>query len=105
MTGNPKYRRLVVFGRRQGHRLRPQRQALMRDLLPQIGIDLTPDGDPIQPRDLFADGTKEVWLEIGFGAGEHLAWQAARRPEDEAQRPVEDAVSQRCFRPPQSDRQ
>ena len=81
MTGNPKYRRLVVFGRRQGHRLRPQRQALMRDLLPQIGIDLTPDGDPIQPRDLFADGTKEVWLEIGFGAGEHLAWQAARRPD------------------------
>ena len=24
---------------------------------------------------------KEIWLEIGFGAGEHLAWQAAEHPE------------------------
>ena len=85
MTGNPGKRRpiarQVVFGRRQGHKLRPKRQALMRDLLPQIGIDLAPDDGPIEPRTLFAEGTKEVWLEIGFGAGEHLAWQAARRPD------------------------
>ena len=26
-------------------------------------------------------GAEEVWLEIGFGGGEHLALQAARRPE------------------------
>ncbi|MBT3629421.1 MAG: hypothetical protein HN527_15095, partial [Rhodospirillaceae bacterium] len=71
MTGNPEFGRQVVFGRRQGHKLRPQRQALMRDLLPQIGIDLENAADTIEPRALFAPGTKEVWLEIGFGAGEH----------------------------------
>ena len=81
MTGNPEFGRQVVFGRRQGHKLRPQRQALMRDLLPQIGIDLENAADTIEPRALFAPGTKEVWLEIGFGAGEHLAWQAARPPD------------------------
>lgn len=81
MTGNPEFGRQVVFGRRQGHKLRPQRQALMRDLLPQIGIDLETAANVIEPRALFAPGTKEVWLEIGFGAGEHLAWQAARNPD------------------------
>lgn len=93
--------RQVVFGRRQGHKLKPQRQALMRDLLPQIEIDLgdqerpeasatLPEPTPfsestpyeaIDPRSLFAKGTKEIWLEIGFGAGEHLAWHAARHPD------------------------
>ena len=24
---------------------------------------------------------REVWLEIGFGGGEHLAWQAAHHPD------------------------
>jgi len=87
--------RQVVFGRRQGHKLRPQRQALVRDLLPQIEINLGSQGrsegsatppepkpyEAIDPRSLFAKGTKEIWLEIGFGAGEHLAWQAARHPD------------------------
>jgi tRNA (guanine-N7-)-methyltransferase len=81
MAGDPDIRRRVVFGRRRGHKLRPLRRALMRDLLPQIEIDLGPEGAPIAPRSLFSGGTKEVWLEIGFGAGEHLAWQAARRPD------------------------
>lgn len=75
------HRQRVVFGRRRGHKLRPQRQALMRDLLPEIEVELTPGTGLIEPRALFADGSKEIWLEIGFGAGEHLAWQAARRPD------------------------
>ena len=29
---------------------------------------------------LFPDGTRDVWLEIGFGGGEHAAWQAAHHP-------------------------
>ena len=33
-------RRSLVFGRRQGHKLRPKRQALVRKLLPEIKIDL-----------------------------------------------------------------
>jgi tRNA (guanine-N7-)-methyltransferase len=29
------------------------------------------------PRQLFDGDVEDVWLEIGFGGGEHLAWQAA----------------------------
>jgi tRNA (guanine-N7-)-methyltransferase len=48
----------------------------MASLLPTLA---TPDG-PFDPRSL-APGAVEVWLEIGFGGGEHLAAQAARAPE------------------------
>jgi tRNA (guanine-N7-)-methyltransferase len=50
---------------------------LLQTLLPTIALD------PTQPIDLLAlkpDAT-EVWLEIGFGGGEHLATQAERRPD------------------------
>jgi tRNA (guanine-N7-)-methyltransferase len=29
---------------------------------------------------IFSEPVKEVWLEIGFGAGEHLIWQAVENP-------------------------
>jgi tRNA (guanine-N7-)-methyltransferase len=45
-------------------------------VLPRIAV---PDG-PLDPRTLFPSA-REVWLEIGFGAGEHLAHQAARNPD------------------------
>ncbi len=48
----------------------------MASLLPALA---TPDG-PFDPRAL-APGAGEVWLEIGFGGGEHLAAQAARAPD------------------------
>ncbi len=35
----------------------------------------------LDPAALFAQPPQAVWLEIGFGAGEHLAEQAARHPE------------------------
>jgi len=65
-----------VYGRRRGKRLREHHSDLMETLLPRISVPL--DGDaPLDPAVLFAPGTKEVWLEIGFGGGEHLAFQAA----------------------------
>ena len=45
-------------------------------MLPALRL---PDG-PLDPALLFAIDIEDLWLEIGFGAGEHLAWQAARRP-------------------------
>ena len=39
--------------------------------------------DEVLPRLLFdpaAPGPSPCWLEIGFGAGEHIAWQAAQNP-------------------------
>ena len=33
------------------------------------------------PREYFGGRVAEVWLEIGFGGGEHLAWQAQTHPD------------------------
>lgn len=69
-----------TFGRRKGHRLSPRKQRLFDDLLPRLRPDLTlPPPDPLA--DLFAAPVSEVWLEVGFGAGEHLLWQARENPQ------------------------
>ncbi len=66
----------TLHGRRHGRRLRPSRQRRLTTLLPQLRIDpgSIPEGDP---RRLFDPAPVHVWLEIGFGAGEHLAALAA----------------------------
>ena len=68
-----------LYGRRMGHRLSPRRRKLVETLLPKIRVDLS-SGPPQDLADLFSEPVEQVWLEIGFGAGEHLAWQAARNP-------------------------
>ncbi|MAY66401.1 MAG: tRNA (guanosine(46)-N7)-methyltransferase TrmB [Rhodospirillaceae bacterium] len=67
------------YGRRRGKRLRPGRRALLENLLPTLRV---PPGDgPLDPAALF-DGKKAAyWMEIGFGAGEHMADQAAAHPD------------------------
>ncbi|MGB0575215.1 MAG: tRNA (guanosine(46)-N7)-methyltransferase TrmB [Alphaproteobacteria bacterium] len=60
--------------------MRPARQQLVDNLLPTIEIvDPTEDGS-FDPSGLFAENTQEIWLEIGFGSGEHLAQQAIDNP-------------------------
>ena len=59
--------------------MRPGQQRLKEELLPRLKIDL-PSAGPLDPRALFAKPVDGVWLEIGFGAGEHLAEQAERYP-------------------------
>jgi tRNA (guanine-N7-)-methyltransferase len=71
----------TFHGRRRGRRLRPQRAALTETLLPRLTVSLPPGAAPFDPRTLFDTPVREVWLEIGFGGGEHLAWQAAHNPE------------------------
>jgi tRNA (guanine-N7-)-methyltransferase len=66
-----------LYGRRQGHPLRAGPQALVDDLLPRISVP--PDG-PIDAMRLFGRDCPLV-LEVGFGKGEQLAFQAARAPE------------------------
>ncbi len=69
------------YGRRYGKKLRPGRQKLVDTLLPELRI--APDADRLAANlhDLFPANCQDVWLEIGFGAGEHLAAQAANRPD------------------------
>lgn len=63
-----------VYGRRQGKPLREASQARLDEMLPRLQIMLA---DKIDPAEWFEG---DVWLEIGFGKGEHLAWQAKENP-------------------------
>lgn len=66
------------YGRRAGHRLHSGQAALVKSLLPELRLDPSrPIGD--LPT-LFSRDVRDIWLEIGFGAGEHLLWQAAENP-------------------------
>ncbi|HIJ62797.1 MAG TPA: tRNA (guanosine(46)-N7)-methyltransferase TrmB [Rhodospirillaceae bacterium] len=69
------------FGRRRGKRLRVAGRDRFARILPALAIAPPPPGSRIDPASLFPRRPGEVWLEIGFGGGEHLAWQAARHPE------------------------
>lgn len=64
------------YGRIKSRPIKPRQAALVETLLPQ----LRPPEGPFDPRTL-TDGTREAWLEIGFGGGEHMASQAARAPD------------------------
>jgi tRNA (guanine-N7-)-methyltransferase len=70
----------LIYGRRTGHRLRPGRRRLLDELLPKLQVSLPADG-PLDPARLFAHHPERLWLEIGFGGGEHLAAQAESHPE------------------------
>ncbi|HSR54932.1 MAG TPA: tRNA (guanine(46)-N(7))-methyltransferase TrmB, partial [Alphaproteobacteria bacterium] len=97
--GKTPVRRRTLYGRRKGRPLRPGRQRLVEELLPRIRLPLARGGEeepgdagpPIEPLSLFtgeppypggaAQPFGEVWLEVGFGAGEHLAAQAQAHPD------------------------
>lgn len=65
-----------LYGRAAGKPLSKRQQALVDELLPAIGVPASEPG-ALKFGELFPDA-REVWLEIGFGGGEHLAGQAAR---------------------------
>lgn len=68
-----------LYGRRKGRPLRIGHQRVMQDLLPQIEITVEENQDRFNASSLFGEDLyKEIWLEIGFGAGEHLSTQALR---------------------------
>jgi tRNA (guanine-N7-)-methyltransferase len=64
---------MKLYGRRRGRRLRETPQQLMDELLPEITILLPEEG-------LIKLPDSPVWLEIGFGGGEHLHGQALKNP-------------------------
>jgi tRNA (guanine-N7-)-methyltransferase len=70
-----------LYGRRRGRALRVGQRALFETLLPQLRLTLPESGPALDPRSLFDKTMREVWLEIGFGAGEHLAFHAAANPD------------------------
>ena len=87
MNDEAKQYKRILYGRRRGHKLRDGWQALVDQLLPHLAIDLpetdASDGLQLDQADLFtgmADGkSADMWLELGFGGGEHLAAKALSR--------------------------
>ena len=77
----PRQRQTALFGRKQGRPLRPGQRALLNQFLPALRIAEPSPGTILDPSSLFPRPVRETWLEIGFGAGEHLAWQADRHPD------------------------
>ncbi|MBQ8660713.1 MAG: tRNA (guanosine(46)-N7)-methyltransferase TrmB [Alphaproteobacteria bacterium] len=66
------------YGRRQGRRIRKAKTSLLDKFLPQIEIN---KNTVFKKEKLFGIPVSEVYLEIGFGNGEHLAGQALRHPD------------------------
>jgi tRNA (guanine-N7-)-methyltransferase len=69
-----------LYGRRRGRPIRPNRRALLRDQLPAVSVDLQQEYSGGELRRLFEADVADVWLEVGFGSGEHLLGQARRHP-------------------------
>ena len=67
-----------TYGRIRGRSLRPGRSLLLGELLPKVALDL---GDGRLDPGALRPEAREVWLELGFGAGEHMATQAQAHPD------------------------
>ncbi|MDM7255249.1 MAG: tRNA (guanine(46)-N(7))-methyltransferase TrmB [Paracoccus sp. (in: a-proteobacteria)] len=72
------------YGRRHGKTLRPSQKGYLRDLAhlrPKgITVEDNPDRAPVDSRAIFGDD-RPIWLEVGFGGGEHMVAMAARYPD------------------------
>jgi tRNA (guanine-N7-)-methyltransferase len=71
---------LRSFGRRRGRKLSARQASLLSSGLERLRVDLNqapPEGGLAS---MFSEPVEEIWLEIGFGAGEHLIWQADHSP-------------------------
>lgn len=72
------------YGRLKGKGLRPSQQAYLNEDLARLSPgpvdwEANPEREPIDLEALFPG--RDVWLEIGFGGGEHMVHQAAQNPD------------------------
>ena len=70
---------LRSFGRRIGRTPSPRQAQLWAETLPRLAINVR-QSVPVPLTDLFPQRVSGIWLEIGFGGGEHLVWQAEHNP-------------------------
>jgi tRNA (guanine-N7-)-methyltransferase len=71
--------RPTLYGRRKGKKLRTHHSLLVEELLPQMTV--APSALASSPRGVFDRPLDDLWLEVGFGGGEHLAHDAGRHRE------------------------
>lgn len=72
------------YGRRKGKHLKPSHEAYLDQDLAALSPgpvewEENPNRDPLDLEALF--GGKDVWLEVGFGGGEHMVHQAGLNPD------------------------
>lgn len=72
LSDKPKF-----YGRRQGRKIRKAKSGLLDRFLPRIAIN----EPPVLTKDIFPFPVNDIYLEIGFGNGEHLAGQALNNPQ------------------------
>nr|WP_010392893.1 tRNA (guanosine(46)-N7)-methyltransferase TrmB [Paracoccus sp. TRP] len=82
---DPKPPRRNFYGRRHGKTLRQSQKGYLSEdlgnLRPRgITLDENPERKPIDLAQIFGDD-RPVWLEVGFGGGEHMVHMAARYPQ------------------------
>lgn len=65
-----------LYGRRRGHPLRPRQERLIEHALPRFRLTAA---EAVQARAIFP-GAEDLWLEIGFGGGEHVLALRAAHP-------------------------
>jgi tRNA (guanine-N7-)-methyltransferase len=72
-----------VYGRRQSRPLNESRQSALDTLLPALGIppESITQAHDLDPLTLFNFTPEEMWLEIGFGSGEHVSGLMRRHGE------------------------
>ena len=70
-----------VYGRRRGRRLAGKKAELLGGGFNDIAIAIPSPPELLDPSALFEPRPRAVWLEIGFGGGEHLAAQALAHPD------------------------
>ena len=67
-----------LYGRRRGHPLRPRQELLLEVTLPRLRLTPAAARDPLAA---FGMPGAPLWLEVGFGGGEHALDQVAAHPE------------------------
>jgi len=67
-----------LYGRGRGHKLRARQELLLQVTLPRLVFAAEQAADPLAA---FAPRLAQLWLEVGFGGGEHALAQIAAYPE------------------------
>ena len=65
-----------LYGRLRSHALRPRQELLLAATLPRLRL-----GDAADPLGSFPVRPGRLWLEVGFGGGEHALAQIAAHPD------------------------
>lgn len=70
--------KLRLYGRSKGKSFGKNKKDLIDRILPKVKLELPDEKKLINPLVFFSNfsNTSEVWLEIGFGSGEHIIEQA-----------------------------